>query len=272
MKSTNFNFPQTFRPESQYLCALLEFADDHEQMSIRDISKQTGVPTGASSGKVKPHIEYLRCMGLITVEMKDGLVKLRRTALGNEVLEQDPGFMEQITLLLCHGMLCRNRYGADLWNYMLITLLPKYHGNISVTLACKEMQDHFSIAVSKKNFSPFRESYKNLFDPLGIVIDKDDAISTSPFQWNDDELFAFGYLLDRMIEEAYPGADEITETQLNALCFGKIFGMNKQQEFELLDALANDNIIRLNRQLVPYTCRVLIDSQSLISKLYSRLC
>ena len=52
----NVNFHQTFRPEKQYIAAILELSGDNETHSVREISALTGIPNGESSGKVEPHI------------------------------------------------------------------------------------------------------------------------------------------------------------------------------------------------------------------------
>lgn len=50
-----------------YIGRLLRIADRRER-SVQEISEETGIPTGKFTGKVKPHIEYARYMGLIEKE------------------------------------------------------------------------------------------------------------------------------------------------------------------------------------------------------------
>lgn len=61
----NVNFAQTFKPEKQYISAILKLATKNEPMTAKQISLETGIPSGESSGKVVPHIEYAKYMGLI---------------------------------------------------------------------------------------------------------------------------------------------------------------------------------------------------------------
>ena len=45
-----------------------------------------------------------------------------------------------------------------------------------------------------------------------------------------------------------------------------------QSEYEVLEHLADHEIIRMNRQLMPYTILQLVTAEELESKLYSELC
>ena len=66
MKSiSNLNFHQTFPPNLEYLSRLLEITDMTDDLTKEEISEITGIPTGKSSGKVEPHVEYGIYMGLL---------------------------------------------------------------------------------------------------------------------------------------------------------------------------------------------------------------
>lgn len=68
-------FHQTFIPERAHISALLKFAASGNEststpLSVTDqeISVETGIPTGQSSGKVPAMLDYCRGMGLIQLE------------------------------------------------------------------------------------------------------------------------------------------------------------------------------------------------------------
>ena len=65
LAKTNLNFHQTFKPERQYISGLLSEIECCNGLDIQEISNQTGIPTGKSSGKVEPTISYAEYMGLI---------------------------------------------------------------------------------------------------------------------------------------------------------------------------------------------------------------
>lgn len=102
MKLNNLNFHQTFPPDEAMLSRLLNSEVFGEALTKEEISQQTGIPTGKSSGKVEPHISYARFMGLLEDYYSDGKHTLTLTKLGELVLEEDPGLSENVTRMLCH--------------------------------------------------------------------------------------------------------------------------------------------------------------------------
>ena len=70
VKQVNMNFHQTFKPACKYISSILDIADGTSWLSVKDISGMTGIPQGASSGNVEPHISYAEYMGLIKSEKK----------------------------------------------------------------------------------------------------------------------------------------------------------------------------------------------------------
>ena len=79
-------------------------------------------------------------------------------------------------------------------------------------------------------------------------------------------------MLFELWDEMYLQQEEISSVQLETLNFGKIFGWDVQKEYEVLEHLSDKGIIRLNRQLVPYTILRLTEKDSVMERLYSELC
>lgn len=121
-KPLPLNAAQTFLPDRRLLGLLLRFAANGGSGDKEAIAAETGIPTGKSTGKVTPMIHYGRGMGLISGTNASGVWQLGATALGREVLREDPFLSEPQTLWLLHLMLCR-RWGqgvpatgvADAW-------------------------------------------------------------------------------------------------------------------------------------------------------------
>jgi hypothetical protein len=123
VKPLPLSFPQTFLPDRDLLARLLRFTAQVGSGSKEAISQATGIPTGASTGKVEPMIRYALGMGLIDANKTTGGVwQLNLTPLGGIVFQQDAALSEPLTLWLLHLLLCR-RYGlaspatgiADAW-------------------------------------------------------------------------------------------------------------------------------------------------------------
>lgn len=268
----NLNFHQTFKPEKQYVGSILDAANNTEAMSVQEISAYTGIPNGKSSGKVEPHIFYAKYMGLIEAEKKDGAYILSRTSLGNVVYMEDPGLQEELTLLLCHAMLLRNNAGADMWNAVFTKILPMYRGGMKKDLLQKELEQYFEGKANKKNIAPFLGSYEEIFSTLDLLAMETDTICVNELAYNREFLYLYAYVLYELWDEMYSDQDEISSVQLGMLNYGKIFGWDERREYEVLEHLSDKGIVRLNRQLVPYTILRLAEKDTLMERLYSELC
>ena len=105
----------TFFCERQSISQIIDLAATGYKGSIQDISKITGIPTGRSSGKVKPHIDYAKGMGLIESQLDKGIYELLLTPFGKIVKKSDPFLEESITQWLAHANLCDPIDGASTW-------------------------------------------------------------------------------------------------------------------------------------------------------------
>jgi hypothetical protein len=112
-----FNFHRTFKPERAYIGKILTYAALQKEGTIQEIAAETGIPTGVSSGKVEPTIDYAVGMGLVTLAASEGKVrKPRLTPFGIAVLSNDPNLGYELTQWLAHMNLCRSDIGAAAWH------------------------------------------------------------------------------------------------------------------------------------------------------------
>ena len=268
----SLNFHQTFRPEKQYIAAILELAEDSTVRTIKEISLLTGIPNGISSGKVEPHIIYASCMGLIAYEKRARGYSLSRTSLGEVVYMEDPGLQEKLTVLLCHSMMQREQNGAPLWSVIIKKIMPLYHTGIKKDMLIKELAVYFDGKSNPKNITPFFGSFDSYFDILGLLVDEGDSIKIEPMQYNKEFIFAYAVAFLTYWNDLYPRQDEITSIQMENMHFGNVFGWDVQSEYEVLEHLADKDIIRMNRQLMPYTILKLVEVEDLYCRLFSELC
>lgn len=269
---SNVNFHQTFKPERQYIGSILDVANMTEPMTVKEISSLTGIPNGKSSGKVEPHISYAKFMGLIESEKKDGLILLNKTPLGELVSMEDPGLQEELSILLCHAMMLRVNDGAAVWSAVFKKVLPMYRNGIKRDILLIELERLFDGKVNKKNFAPFTASYEDMFSELNLLSMDKESIKINSLPYNKEFIYLYAYILFEYWNELYPNQDEISEVQFAELNYGKTFCWNEQSEYEVLEHLADVGLIRLNKQLVPYTILQLADKESIIERLYSELC
>lgn len=271
-KQVNVNFHQTFKPECQYISSILDIADDSTWRSVKDISGITGIPQGISSGKVEPHISYAEYMGLVKSERREKRIKLSRTNLGEIIYMEDPGFQEMLTKTLLHAMILRQENGAGMWSDIFENIFPKYRNEIKKDLLILELNQLYDNKVTTKNIAPFFGSYNEFFSELGILTIQDDVVSCNSLSYDKEFIYMYATVLWEYWEEYYPEQDEISSIQFAELGFGKAFGWDVKVEYEVMEHLADRGLIRMNRQLMPYTILKLTTEDELINNLYSELC
>lgn len=264
----NLNFHQTFKPEKKHITELLMLANNCVELTKEEISYATGIPQGASSGKVVPHIEYAKFMGLIDYTLNKGKYTIELTPLGELIKDEDISLSEELTLLLLHSMLVRNESGADLWNFVFHIFPQKYSSTCSIEVLKKEVNDYF---LTNVNLSPLRSSYDDLFSDLNIINFDDDEITINQSNYNDQFDYLYGYVLYDYWEKLYPNSNEISINELSKLCFRQTFGWSQSEENLVLEKLSNKGIVRLNKQLMPYTILKLNDKNTLLEQIYSEL-
>ncbi len=272
-KQANVNFHLTFKPEKQYISSILELAENSsEGITVKEISSSTGIPQGESSGKVEPHINYAAYMGLVDFKKEDGKIYLSQTELGKIVFMEDPGLQEKLSLLICHSMMLRKDNGADIWYSSFKEIFPKYSDDISKDILIKELSDIYDNKVNVKNFAPFALSYEDMFSILDVLRIESDKLKYVPMQYDKEFIYLYAYILISYWDELFCNQAEISSVQFEKLGYGKCFCWNAKTEYEVLEKLSDKGLIRMNRQLMPYTILKLTDKEELLNKLYSELC
>lgn len=271
-KQVNINFHQTFKPECQYISNILDIADGSSWLSVKDISRKTGIPQGESSGKVEPHISYTEYMGLVKRENKDKKIRLTRTLLGETVRMEDPGLQESLTKLLLHAMLLRPENGARVWGSIFKDILPKYRNGIKKDMLLLELNQMYNNKITTKNIAPFFGSYDDLFSGFGLLNVENDIVKCNSLTYHKEFIYVYALTLWEYWEEHYSNYEEITSVQFEKLGFGKVFGWNTHREYNAMEHFVDQGLLRMNRQLMPYTILKLVNKEELIDNLYSELC
>lgn len=266
----NLNFHQTFKPEKKHITELIILASNNPNMTVEEISLATGIPQGKSSGKVIPHLEYARFMGLVNFEQRNGLYSLSLTDLGQIVLAEDIGLSESITLMLLHSMLIREKKGADLWNFCFIHFAKKYGYTTKYGYFENEVNNNFNCEV---NLTPLKSSYNDFFADLNFLeLDKNlNLFQINSINYDSEYDYLYAYVLYEYWDLFFPLQDEISGNEFERLDFGKCFGVSRSEEINILEKLSELNLIRLNKQLMPFTILKLSTKEEIISKIYSNL-
>lgn len=268
--STNLSFHESFPVERKYLSELLRFSVDQEgNHSKEEISTMTGIPTGAKSGKVVPHIKYSAYMGLISCAESKGMYHIKPTYIGEKIYNEDPFFVEELTILHCHYELVNN---APLWSFIFTECIPnlgtRFQTDRITTLIHKKFNNH------KVKLSPFRTCYtesKSLGD-LNILEISNDIWEFRKHEVKRNYRYLYGYQLLKKWEDNFPLQSDISINLLTEdLDWGKPYIWSEETKMDVLDMLRDDGLITINRQLSPVSIIRNSTSDEVIGKIYSLL-
>lgn len=273
---SQLKFHETFQPEVGYISKILKLASADYSGNKFEISERTGIPTGNQKGKVEPHIKYAAYMGLISYECEKGIYSLKLTDLGEEVYEQDPYLHEELSKWLCHYGISRSISGAPQWAFMVNEAHPGFIQGITPECLLSQTSSVFEGNVTfEEAFGVVKRSYLDgFFSSLEYLYinDENGEIQFTEMSEREELLFVYAYALMSSWDSILPDKREITLIELNEdLSFGKIFGLNDDSIGEVLDELADEDILSVNRQLFPATIIRTSDVTELIPRLYSRL-
>lgn len=274
MSSFPLSFHQTFAPEKEAIAQLVQFASiqNNKFFTKEEISEQTSIPTGKSSGKVIPHINYADAMGLINVEKDGGKYRLSLTPLGLTVSKEDPYLIEELTSLLCHYNLSSLSSKAKLWSYIYNTVIKSLGREITNATLKTSLEKFFN--TKEINITPFRTCYLEgkCFGDLYLLTVEGDKYKFRPHRIERSYKYLYGYLLLRDWEKLIPNQSEITYDMLvNDLGYGNPFIWDEFNVNESLEMLHEERVITINRQLSPITLIRQKSSNSILSLLYSLL-
>ena len=265
------NFHKSFIPQEVYITKILELAQQNYTGTKEEISEITGIPTGKTSGKVIPHIKYSNYMGLIEYELENGKFTLKLTPLGETVILEDKYLFEDITKLICHFNICDDKKGAYIWSALYFKFSIMFNEETSFDTIKKKYKDLFLLNVET---DPFRKAYSadGFWYSLGLMDISTDSIKLNSLFYNDSFKYAYAYLLLSAWDNYFPGTVEITTEQIiGNLNWNKRIGFDEDEMLYTLEELETEGILKMNKQLVPYTVIRTMETDELLPRLYELL-
>jgi len=273
-KKYSFNFHSTFFPDLENISRLLEICDNNVFLSKEEIFNLTGIPTGKSTGKVAPHINYASYMNLIEYEKVKDEYLLKKTKLGELIFNVDPYFQEDISKYLCHYFLTSSTIGADMW-YEIFRNFPTYLGNeTSGGVVKDEVSRKFNLKSAPK-LTPFIGTYlkDNSLGSLNLLqIGEENKYIFNSTDYDNNFIYVYAYTLIADLEYIYDSRREFTVDEIfDCIKWNRAFNWDKDKASEVLDIIAERGILKMNKQLIPVTVILNFKSKEILDKLYSML-
>ena len=270
-------FHQTFIPERQYIASLLQFVATGQTGTDQDISKQTGIPVGKSSGKVPAIISYCSGMGLVKVLKKErsaGRKYFEFTPFGRAVLLEDSNLSEELTQWLAHLHLCRMNGGAEIW-YLSFN---KGYNVLGMGFTEDELTKFLERNCGKRNKSPVGPLIRTYEEPAAlqiahVLVHQDgDTLSRSAAPLLAGFRNGYSAFLLSLWEEYFPNERQVTITDFEAsVHWQEMCGWNQHQNETVFDMLQDAGAITTDKQMRPWVLTRRADAKIFWSSLYDEL-
>ena len=268
------NFHKTFMPERQYLSAMLRFAASDGSGDIQAIAAKTGIPTGTSSGKVAPTLDYCQGMGLIHLpDVRSSVKTPKLTPFGRVVYLEDSFLKEPLTQWLAHFHMCDVRNGAEIWYQCF------YNG--SARLGMEFLRDTLeewlaSSCNAPKNglIGPLVRMYEDeaAFKACGVLSEKNQIIKRKVAPVNETMALGYGAWMISMMESIAKVGVQVTVSELEDKCgWRTIAGWNLMQAQTVLDLVERKGMITIDRHMNPWILTAKDTANNSWRRIYSDL-
>lgn len=270
------NFHKTFIPERRYIKAILQFASAGKTGDAQAIAKATGIPTGKSSGKVIPAIDYSRGMGLITLSESSKQKSVKQpilTPFGRIVLFEDPFLKEPVTQWIAHLNLCGPSQGADVW-YQVFFLGEQILGSkFKKTQLDTYLQNVYGLQ-NKNLMGPIVRMYEDpaSFSACGALVEEQGIVHRKIAPVSEEYAWGYGaWILDAM-ETFFPEEIQVTVTDLDRAAGWKtIPGWGIDESQQILNLLEEKGILTVERHMNPWIIQRTETCNNVWKKIYDDL-
>lgn len=275
-KRLPINFHQTFIPERQYISSLLHFVATGQTGTDQDISEQTGIPVGKSSGKVPSIISYCSGMGLIKVQRIAGTGEkaFEFSHFGRVVFLEDSNLNEDITQWIAHLHLCRQNGGAEIWYYTF----NKGYDVLGLEFTEQDLTDFLERNCGKRNKSPIGPLIRTYEEPAAFQIanvltrQNGNLLKRSPAPLLSGFRNGYCALFLSFWEETFSEHRQVTTTDLESTVhWQNIGGWNQRQNETILDMLQDAGAIKIDKQMKPWVLNRRSNAKHFWTAIYDEL-
>jgi len=269
------NFHRTFKPERQYITAMLRFAASGREGDYQTIGAATGIPTGKSTGKVPAILDYCRGMGLVQLgcEERSAVKKPELTALGRVVLLEDPYLKTAVSQWIAHLNLCGPLTGADVWFRTFFEGRP----SLGTSFERKDLESHLKLIYGAGKgglIGPMIGMYEDdaSFRICGALFEASGRITRKPAPISDEFGYAYGAWFLQLLADHFPKAAQVPITELDAKAgWRTIPGWDISSHQRVLQLIERKGLISVDRHMEPWLIRPAATVETAWKRIYDDL-
>ena len=248
-------FHQTFIPERRYIAALLGYAALGLQGTLPEISEQTRIPMGKSSGKALATLDYARGMGLVELAdtRKRSMKRPLLTPFGDTVFAHDRFLGEQITQWLAHMSLCSPCTGAVAWHQVF----AKGRAVLGHRFTFGELEAYLAgiFGEARSRTGPLVRTYlENEALAKSAVLDiEDDVVVRQKAPLLEEYAIPYSAYVLSLMDCLFPGQNQVTFMDFNARTFWFNTCLWSHSDIEAAFAMIeHTGYISVDRQMQPW--------------------
>ncbi|MFB3788959.1 MAG: hypothetical protein ACE15F_21580 [bacterium] len=269
------NFHKTFKPERQYINAMLRFAASGREGDYQTIAAATGIPMGASSGKVPAILDYCLGMGLIRIREpnRSAVKKPELTPFGRIVLLEDPYLREGVSQWIAHLNLCGPLTGADVWYQTFFSGIQA----LGMSFERTRLESHLSLiygAAGAGLIGPLIRMYEDdaAFLACGVLSEISGHVTRKPAPLEDEFGVAYGAWMLQLLHDHFPNTGQVPITDLEAQAgWRTIPGWDIDSHQRILRSIERKGLIDVDRHMEPWLIRPVSSVEEAWKKIYSDL-
>lgn len=269
------NFHRTFKPERQYIAAMLQFAASGAEGDAQAIATATGIPTGSSTGKVPAILDYCRGMGLLRLigQERSAVKKPELTPFGRTLLLEDPYLKTSLSQWVAHLNLCSPVTGADIWYQVF------FKGSHSLGMAFErsKLDSYLSLVykVEKEGLiGPLIGMYEDgaAFGVCGALSETNNSVIRRPAPTSDEFGYAYGAWLLQLLADHFPKNGQVAVTELDSKAgWRRIPGWDISTHQRVLELIERKGLLDVDRHMEPWLVRPKCSPETAWKRIYDDL-
>jgi|LSQX01.2.fsa_nt_gb hypothetical protein len=250
------NFHKSFKPERQYINALLRYAASGKSGDYQEIADETGIPMGGSSGKVPAILDYSLGMKLVELvgQTKSAIKKIDLTAFGRSVLLEDPFLKLNVTQWLAHLNLCSPLCGAEVWYQ---TFFPGKQ-SLGMVFERSHLEKHLLSVLkvdSERIIGPLVGTYEDdaAFRICGALSEEKRIITRNVAPVSEDFAYAYGAWILQLLQDHFPDNAQVSILELDAVAGCRtIPGWDIDDFQKVLQLIERKGLADVDRHMEPW--------------------
>lgn len=249
------NFHKTFIPERRFIANLLDYTVLGKKGNLKEISVETGIPMGESSGKVPAIIDYAKGVGLITLKNKKGrsIKEPALTPFGRAVYSEDKFLGEKMVQWLAHMHLCRDDLGAKTWH----AVFAQARNTLGVSFTKRQLEDYLVSVCGPGNdrTGPMVLTYTEdaALARAEVLLDSGEKLLRKKAPIKQEYALAYSAYLLSLMEDFFPGQSQVTLTDFNRTTLWFDICLWSQSDLEQVFKLVESKgYISIDRQMTPW--------------------